>query len=503
MTFRTANLEGVQRSLVVDDVPGAWASATYPRDPAPEGDWSTVMVTLHGPQDRQVHIRCVVPAPVWRTSYRVLCDGHDGLELVGYAMIENATADDWDDVRLTLASTLALPAPRSARWAPENVEVDDGSVEREIPMEVVLAEVQREAPATMGRIRRSAPARMRGVVAAEEAEMAAAQREPVFRRELPFAVSVPRGHAVQVPMLHESLAGALVALYDEKLHPTHPLLAVRMENSTDLPLEPGPATIYRHGEYAGDSTLRALAPGELCLLPFAVEAGCTVATTFGTASEEEQDVTAGRGYLYHTTWTRSLTTYTLRNTSARDLTVYIEHPADRHTEYVGEPSPISRGEVHDRFAAEVAAGDEVVFVVTQRRRRTETVWVTPDQIHEQVALVERLGKAELVGRLRDLVENSDAITAHRHERAVHDDEIARITKQQSRIRRNLEALGRDSGAERTLRDQYASSLSEDEQRLKELHASRQDEDGLVQAEKRRFKEQAGLLLEGSPLAALP
>ena len=69
-----------------------------------QGRASRVEVTVDSadttPRDR---LGWLQPAPVWKTAWRAV-DGPDGLALTGWAVVENTTGHDWDDVSLTLAT---------------------------------------------------------------------------------------------------------------------------------------------------------------------------------------------------------------------------------------------------------------------------------------------------------------------------------------------------------------------------------------------------------------
>src|SRR6266700_3692604 len=66
-------------------------------------------VTIHfaGQGERQVRIGYVVETPIWKTSYRLVLPGEDGNDkskLLGWAIVENQTDNDWSNVQLSLVS---------------------------------------------------------------------------------------------------------------------------------------------------------------------------------------------------------------------------------------------------------------------------------------------------------------------------------------------------------------------------------------------------------------
>jgi hypothetical protein len=60
---------------------------------------------LHGDGKRDVKIGYVVESSIWKSTYRLVLDGKtDKAKLLGWAVVENATDEDWKDVRTVLVS---------------------------------------------------------------------------------------------------------------------------------------------------------------------------------------------------------------------------------------------------------------------------------------------------------------------------------------------------------------------------------------------------------------
>ena len=65
-----------------------------------------VSLTFQGQGRREVRVSYVVENPIWKTSYRlVLSTKKDGKPtLQGWAIVDNASEEDWRDVRMALVS---------------------------------------------------------------------------------------------------------------------------------------------------------------------------------------------------------------------------------------------------------------------------------------------------------------------------------------------------------------------------------------------------------------
>ena len=67
-------------------------------------DKKTVSLKFLGEGERDVRVGYIQEAPVWKTSYRLVLDDEDKPFLQGWAIVENTTDTDWQDVRLSLVS---------------------------------------------------------------------------------------------------------------------------------------------------------------------------------------------------------------------------------------------------------------------------------------------------------------------------------------------------------------------------------------------------------------
>ena len=53
---------------------------------------------------RDLHVRYMIPAPMWKSSYRLIFDEKEGATLEGWGIVDNTTGEDWTNVRLALVS---------------------------------------------------------------------------------------------------------------------------------------------------------------------------------------------------------------------------------------------------------------------------------------------------------------------------------------------------------------------------------------------------------------
>jgi hypothetical protein len=64
----------------------------------------TVTLQFHGSGTRQVSVGYVVERPIWKTTYRLMLQPNGKLFMQGWAIVENVSDDDWNNVRMVLVS---------------------------------------------------------------------------------------------------------------------------------------------------------------------------------------------------------------------------------------------------------------------------------------------------------------------------------------------------------------------------------------------------------------
>jgi hypothetical protein len=64
----------------------------------------TVSIRFDGKGNRRVSVSYITETPVWKTSYRLVLDDKEKPFLQGWAIVENTSDDDWNNVKLSLVS---------------------------------------------------------------------------------------------------------------------------------------------------------------------------------------------------------------------------------------------------------------------------------------------------------------------------------------------------------------------------------------------------------------
>ncbi|HEY0205342.1 MAG TPA: DUF4139 domain-containing protein, partial [Acetobacteraceae bacterium] len=258
-------------------------------------DRRTLQVALGAGGTRTVRFGYVVPAPVWKASYRLTVppEGQDGpARLQAFAVVENLSGRDWRDVEVVLTSgqpvlyhqllyeAVFTSRPEAPVEVPNRLTpaVDAGAVGGRGK----VAQDQEEdgaggapppppaAPVmALPRVMAAPAVPVRPPPAV--VQQAAAQ----VRFRLAAKVSAASGESLLLPLADRPVPARRVALYRRDADPLHPLVAVLLTNDGSGALPPGLATLYEAGvdgpAFIGDARLPAIQPGEDRLASFAAD----------------------------------------------------------------------------------------------------------------------------------------------------------------------------------------------------------------------------------------
>lgn len=99
-------VDDVLKTLTVVDRGGGKVTVAAEVDRAQKGQARGLQLRFTGQPSGRIQLAYATSAPLWKPSYRLVLPGREGSKalLQGWAMVTNASAQDWRDVRLTLAT---------------------------------------------------------------------------------------------------------------------------------------------------------------------------------------------------------------------------------------------------------------------------------------------------------------------------------------------------------------------------------------------------------------
>jgi hypothetical protein len=537
-------------------------------------------VSLHfvGEGKRKVQVSYVVEAPIWKTSYRLVLDGQNKAKpyLQGWAMVENPSDEDWNNVRMALVSgrpisfkmdlydPLYVPRPvvepeLFASLRPPTY--DGGFGRRRVPggmeEESFLPVAPRGAgiqggiqgnsarvgvitgtgnnlqgqggfggggfggggfggggfPGEFGRPgvqlfdpngrpdnfgasrpvttipRTTSPLRLAPVPQseAEKKHVAEVGRElnqqlntgavgnaatagklgDSFQYVIDHPVTLPRQKSAMLPIVGKDVEVQRVSIYNPGVQLKHPLLGLRLKNTTGFHLNQGPITVFEGSTYAGDTRVLDVQPNEERLVAYAIDLGTEVDPQNGPGSSKITTVKAVKGIVTTTTKVRQEVKYRIANRGQADRLLIIEHPnrTGERVKLVDTDKPVEDTKDVYRFQITVKAGEEKAFSVKEERDVQSEVVLSnspDDQVRYFISLNE--ATPALKAKLQEALKLKGEWDAHRRELKQVEANLERLNADQDRIRKNLATTPKEAEVYQV----YLKKLSDQEKEIDAL-----------------------------------
>ncbi|NSW55669.1 MAG: DUF4139 domain-containing protein [Armatimonadetes bacterium] len=476
-----------------------------------------VVINFKGEGRRDVRIGYLLETPVWKTSYRLVSDA-EGMFLQGWAIVENTTDDDWNNVRLAMVSGRPVsfvqdlyeplyverPEVQPSIQRAARPRTYEGAMEEEAKM---MAEMAPAAPAEVPPLARRAGAApmaapsmamgmggggMAGGMMADRSmalgqfggtSMAAGEKVgTLFQYAIQQPVTIPRQRSAMIPIINTKVEGEKVSVFNRADDEKHPMNGIQLKNTSDLHLMAGPITVFADNVYGGDALIDDIAPGDKRLLTYAMDLSVEVDTEAKALPEEFLAAKLVRGVLTITRKSRSEMTYTIRNRAKEARTVLVEHPQDDEWKLVQPEKPEETTRATYRFRVEVEPGKTEKLVVVQERPRPDIIVIAdqgPDRI-EYILRTENLSD-EMKATLAKVMEMQSEIAGLKNQLEEKNTRIKEIEQEQNRIRQNMAQLDRNSALYRQYVEKFTNQEAEFDKLREEARALRENIDAKQKA----------------------
>jgi hypothetical protein len=468
---------------------------------AKHADRKSVVLNAAGQGERTVRVGYIIETPIWKTSYRLLFTDNGQPLLQGWAILENTTDEDWEqvDVSFVAGSPMSFVMDLYTAYYPQRSEIPVGVTAAPRPETLAMkdkAAAASPAPGMSGGLRARGAAEKKALDAmpaerelaeglnrremrknfAEELENAVApavsgvEVGDLFAYQAKEKVSVKRGQAALVPILSERVDGGERILFYRGSVSAKPMNAYYFKNSTALTLEAGPVTVFDGSTCVGEGLLRKVLKKDMRdMIPYAVEAGVTVDRKVSQRSDPVTRGMIANGVLSLTYTQNYESVYSIRSQIGKDTVLYLDHPKTANFK-LSEPAKAEEEvEGHYRFKVEVKAGQTLELKVRESMPAVSSVSLmgTPaDTI--RFYLQQRYLSEAAKAMLTQLIATQGEINRLRQREAALGQERTRITEDQGRARENLRVL-RDTPSELEMRKKYLASIDKSEARLEQIN----------------------------------
>lgn len=475
-----------------------------------------VELGFRGQGQRRVAVQYVQETPVWKTSYRLVLPNDTASKearVQGWAIVENTTDDDWKDVRLSLVAgqpvsfEMDLYQPlfvdRPEVPVPVGIVAGPRSYDRGMPAPQAMREQmegrrsgQRDASdAFVGKVTADSALGfepMLGTAMGEAMERAAiasaataAEVGEVFQYTLDVPVTVGRQQSAMLPILSAEIDAERVSIFNATDGLTSPMRGVRLTNTSDLQLMPGPVAVYDGASYAGDAQVGHVSAGDSRLLAYAVDLDVT-ARAESTSQSRVTKVRVVRGVLELTNASEWSTLYSFDNADKEQARlIIVEHTRSDGWDY-RDIKPDERAAAVDRFRLEVKPGSTAALRLVQTRTDSTQYTLLGFDSGTLAAYV-RDGAApqSVLDALAEVKRRQDAVVEQERLIQSLDNESGAIDRDQQRLRENIAAVNENS----ELYARYVTKLAEQETRLEQIARERNEARSArdrAQAELERF-----------------
>ncbi|HVR83292.1 MAG TPA: DUF4139 domain-containing protein [Planctomycetota bacterium] len=465
---------------------------------AKHADRKSVVLNASGQGERTVRVGYIIETPIWKTSYRLLFTDNEKPLLQGWAILENTTDEDWNqvDVSFVAGSPMSFIMDLYTAYYPQRAEIPVGVTAAPRPQAMELAE-KAAAKAPMASPRMLAAGRAGGATdALKKGDFGADREESANRLRRNFAeelesavapavagvdvgdlfayesrekVSIKRGQAALVPILSERVDGGERILYYRAAVSSKPMNSFYFKNSTALTLEAGPVTLFDGSTCVGEGLMRKVMKKDMKdMIPYAIEAGVGVERKVNQRSDPVIRGVIANGVLTLNYTQNYESLYSIKSQIGKDTVLYLDHPKAGGYRLAEPAKAEEEVDGHYRFRMDIKAGQTTELKVRESMPAATTVSLlgTPaETIH--FYLQQRYLSEAAKALLTQLIAAQGEINRLRQHENDLSAERTRITEDETRTRQNLQVL-RDTPSELELRKKYLAQLERSESRLDQI-----------------------------------
>jgi len=225
-------------------------------------DKRSVYIDSTDAREREVAASYLIPAPVWKSSYRLIFGAAGQPVLEGWAIVDNTTGEDWNKVQLSLVSGRPISFV-SQLYAPKYVDRPGAELADDRAARPVVHSAAMDAKdAAVLALRQQqnglqqqymAKAETRAGLAAPPMPLAAPAASPssivadamaqelgeLFEYRIAQPVTIRKNESAMLPFLQEPVEARKLLIYSDHSS-THPTDAAEVVNATGKTLDGGP-----------------------------------------------------------------------------------------------------------------------------------------------------------------------------------------------------------------------------------------------------------------------
>jgi hypothetical protein len=450
-------------------------------------DKRSVYIDSTDAKSREVSASYIIPAPVWKSSYRLLLDGTEPT-LEGWAIVDNTTGEDWTNVRMSLISGKPISFI-SALYEPKYIQRLSADLAEDQPVAPTVYQggiaggsvsgfLPAAAPPPMAKAHRLAmdsEALASTRMSAESSlQVTANSRElgDLFEYAIGTPVTVKKNQSAMLPFLQQKITGRKLLIYSDSSM-QNPFNAAELTNSTGKTLDGGPITVFDAGTYAGEALIETVKANDKRLINYAVDLGTRITTNLDSKSQIVRELHASRGVLTARYSADETQTYTIRNVDAKAKTLIIEHPIRQQYNLLSTKPSETTAKAY-RFEIKLAPSSTQKFPVEEERVYSNTISLSSLSPAQTALYLENKSLSDAGRRaLQQLIDARRQVADLDAQLKSLDTQISNLTRDQDRTRQNISSLNQVNGQQQQV-DIYARKLADQENQLAKLRDQQSD-----------------------------
>lgn len=508
-------------------------------------DAKTITVTSQGSSQREMIVSYTIAAPIWKTTYRVVLDNEGKPFFQGWAIVDNVSEEDWQNVQLSLISGSPIsfiqpiqkpmyryrpvvPIPQDLNLRPQvyeeggvyrqgsvsgsrsdqaNVTLDGAEVnnyrsgvinttDSKVQSNIISNQVNQlplngrnatnllslqPGVTTQGTTVSDALTNNRGGV-----QTAATGEElgDLFEYKIEQPITVLRDKSALIPIIQTKMDGERIAIYNEAVRRDRPMGGMLLNNTSNLTFEGGSLTVIDRDAYAGEALMERLKPQERRLISFALDLGTLVSVEYDDEKAPAKLVKVVNGVFQVHYFQSEKKTYKITNQTDKIKTLYIEYPVRNGWQLSPEtPKPDITTNRYYRFRVELKPFEKKELLVSEQQPLMDSYQLTSLTYRDlELFLTKRYINENTKAKLQKLIDLRSQINQIEVKLNALDEEEEKISDDQKRLRENIETLSKTPEA-KTLITRYVEKVNNQETRLEAMVKERQS----LQEERRKLE----------------
>jgi len=476
--------------------------------------WQSLELTIYlnrSSKARDLLVSYLVEMPTWKPSYRLVLDGAKDPLLQGWAIVDNVSGADWQDVKLTLTTgspvsfhydlytprfverpdltpyhTLGIPPPIAvSAHAPPPPPASVASRPRAPSKKKLSKSMAGRSRRDSARYEKERAYDYDGDMAGEE--LAAPEPEPsmdastlydsmnvqastqkvgsLYRFDLGEPMTVPNRSSTMIALINSKIPGKAIYLYNPNTGVAaarkHPFRAVSIRNEAGSVLEPGPIAIIRDGTFVGEGLIQRIEKGHQSYISYALDTAVNVSYNSRSSSEVAGLVKISRGLIETKTYSIQRHIFEAQ-ASAEDgeaIPLMVNVPKRSGWEITldgGEKVSETAGAVY--YSMPVKPGDKTKFEIKEKYPRHTSYRIADDAAQRAIMLYVKSDKADprIASQLKPVVSKVRKLSDTRDEIRTLERKRSDLQQRASEIRENLRLLKRSRN--QRLKDEQTNKL---------------------------------------------